>query len=66
MTPAPATRGQQEQKITKDTTSRGADTQYAAPLATASANRPVQAKAKREGVSLRSLILSWCQEWVEK
>lgn len=23
-------------------------------------------KAKREGVSLRSLILGWCKEWVEK
>ncbi len=26
----------------------------------------VKAKAKREGVSLRSLILKWCQEWVER
>jgi hypothetical protein len=26
----------------------------------------VKAKAKREGVSLRSLILGWCKEWVEK
>ena len=26
----------------------------------------VKAKAKREGVSLRSLILRWCQEWVER
>jgi hypothetical protein len=26
----------------------------------------VKAKAKREGVSLRALILGWCKEWVEK
>lgn len=26
----------------------------------------VQAKAKREGISLRALILGWCKEWVEK
>ena len=26
----------------------------------------VRAKAKREGVALRPLILGWCQEWVEK
>lgn len=26
----------------------------------------VKAKAKREGVSLRSLILKWCSEWVER
>jgi len=26
----------------------------------------VKAKAKREGVSLRTLILGWCKEWVEK
>lgn len=26
----------------------------------------VRAKAKREGVSLRALILGWCKEWVEK
>jgi hypothetical protein len=25
----------------------------------------VKAKAKREGVSLRSLILGWCQEWLD-
>lgn len=25
----------------------------------------VKAKAKREGVSLRSLMLGWCQEWVD-
>jgi len=25
----------------------------------------VKAKAKREGVSLRTLILGWCKEWVE-
>jgi hypothetical protein len=25
----------------------------------------VKAKAKREGVSLRSLILGWCREWVD-
>lgn len=24
----------------------------------------VKAKAKREGVSLRALILGWCQDWV--
>ena len=24
------------------------------------------AKAKREGVSLRALILGWCKEWIEK
>jgi hypothetical protein len=24
----------------------------------------VRAKAKREGVSLRSLVLHWCEEWV--
>lgn len=26
----------------------------------------VKAKAKREGVSLRTLILCWCKEWIEK
>ncbi len=26
----------------------------------------VKAKAKREGVSLRSLILKWCAEWVKE
>jgi predicted HicB family RNase H-like nuclease len=26
----------------------------------------VRAKAKREGVSLRALILSWLKEWVSK
>lgn len=26
----------------------------------------VKAKAKREGVSLRTLILGWCQEWVKE
>jgi hypothetical protein len=26
----------------------------------------VKAKAKREGVSLRTLILGWCKEWVER
>lgn len=26
----------------------------------------VKAKAKREGVSLRALILGWCKDWVEK
>jgi hypothetical protein len=26
----------------------------------------VKAKAKREGVSLRSLILGWCQEWIDE
>jgi hypothetical protein len=26
----------------------------------------VKAKAKREGVSLRALILGWCKEWVER
>jgi hypothetical protein len=26
----------------------------------------VKAKAKREGVSLRALILGWCKEWIEK
>jgi hypothetical protein len=26
----------------------------------------VKAKAKREGVSLRALILGWCKEWVDK
>jgi hypothetical protein len=25
----------------------------------------VKAKAKREGVSLRALILGWCKEWVD-
>jgi hypothetical protein len=25
----------------------------------------VKAKAKREGVSLRALILGWCQEWLD-
>lgn len=26
----------------------------------------VKAKAKREGVSLRTLILGWCKDWVEQ
>ena len=26
----------------------------------------VKAKAKREGVSLRALILGWCKEWVDR
>lgn len=26
----------------------------------------VRAKAKREGVSLRSLILGWCKDWIER
>lgn len=26
----------------------------------------VKAKAKREGVSLRALILGWCKEWVDE
>ncbi len=26
----------------------------------------VQAKAKREGVSLRSLILGWCKDWIDQ
>lgn len=26
----------------------------------------VRAKANRQGISLRALILGWCKEWVER